>query len=142
MQALLHKLVNPWSGSRLNWAVLDGTPCDTEKTVWPAKVLVTALSEPSLTRKRPGVRAPQRPRQVRAKVHARRGRHAEAERLAREAVAACEKTEMVDAQGDVYADLAEVLLLAGGADEAAGALEQALARYERKGKRGHGRADA
>ena len=40
---------------------------------------------------------------------------------------------MLDAQGDVYADLAEVLLLAGRTEEAAEALEQALARYERKG---------
>ena len=73
-------------------------------------------------------------RQVRAKVLARRGEHAEAERLAREAVAIGEETDMLDAQGDTYADLAEVLLLAGKPDEAAAALEQALARYERKGK--------
>ena len=72
-------------------------------------------------------------RQVRAKVLARRGEHAEAERLAREAVAICEETDMLDAQGDVYADLAEVLLLGGKLDEAAAALEQALERYERKG---------
>jgi len=72
-------------------------------------------------------------RQVRAKVLARRGEHAEAERLAREAAAVCEETDMLTAQGDTYADLAEVLLLAGKADGAAAALEQALERYERKG---------
>ncbi len=72
-------------------------------------------------------------RQVRAKVLARRGEHAEAERLAREAVATGEQTEMLDAQGDVYADLAEVLSLANRPKEAAEALKQALARYERKG---------
>ena len=72
-------------------------------------------------------------RQVRAKVLARRGEHAEAERLAREAVAIGEETDMLDAQGDAYADLAEVLSLAGRPKEAAEALEQALARYERKG---------
>ena len=71
-------------------------------------------------------------RQVRAKVLARRGQHAEAERLAREAVAVGEETDMLDAQGDAYADLAEVLLLGGNADEAAAALEQALERYKRK----------
>ena len=71
-------------------------------------------------------------RQVKAKVLARGGEHAEAERLAREAVAIGEETDM-HAQGDTYADLAEVLLLAGKADEAAAALEQALERYERKG---------
>jgi tetratricopeptide (TPR) repeat protein len=72
-------------------------------------------------------------RQVRAKVLARRGEPAEAERLARDAVALCEKTDMLDPQGDVYADFAEVLSLAGLPKEAAAALEQALARYERKG---------
>jgi tetratricopeptide (TPR) repeat protein len=72
-------------------------------------------------------------RQVRAKVLARRGEHAAAERLAREAVAIGEDTDMLDAQGDTYADLAEVLLVAGKADEAANALQHALARYERKG---------
>jgi tetratricopeptide (TPR) repeat protein len=72
-------------------------------------------------------------RQVRAKVLARRGEHAEAERLAREAVVIGEETDMLDAQGDTYADLAEVLLLGGKADEAGVALEQALERYERKG---------
>ena len=65
-------------------------------------------------------------------MHARRGEHAEAERLAREAVAISDETDMLDAQGDAYADLGEVLLLAGKPDEAAAALEQALARYERK----------
>jgi class 3 adenylate cyclase/predicted ATPase len=72
-------------------------------------------------------------RQVRAKVLARRGEHAQAELLAREAVAIGEETDMLDAQGDAYADLAEVLLLGGKLDEAAAALEQALERYDRKG---------
>ena len=47
--------------------------------------------------------------------------------------AICDETEMLDAQGDVYADLGEVLVLAGRAEEAAEALGEALARYERKG---------
>jgi tetratricopeptide (TPR) repeat protein len=72
-------------------------------------------------------------RRVRAKVLARRGEHAGAERLAREAVTVGEETDMLDAQGDAYADLAEVLLLAGKSDEAAASLEQAIERYERKG---------
>jgi hypothetical protein len=42
---------------------------------------------------------------------------------------------MLDAQGDVYADAAEVLLLDDRADEAATALAQALDCYERKGNR-------
>lgn len=39
---------------------------------------------------------------------------------------------MLDDQAGAYADLAEVLALAGRAEEAAEVLEQALARYERK----------
>lgn len=72
-------------------------------------------------------------RQVRAKVLARRGEHAEAERLAREAIAIGEATDMLDAQGDTYSDLGEVLLLAAKAGQAAAAFEQAVARYQRKG---------
>jgi class 3 adenylate cyclase/tetratricopeptide (TPR) repeat protein len=71
-------------------------------------------------------------RQVRAKVLARRGEHEEAERLAREAVAVGEDTDWLDGQGDAHADLAEVLALADRPQEAVGALEEALARYERK----------
>jgi hypothetical protein len=40
---------------------------------------------------------------------------------------------MLDAQGDACADLAELLSLADRPKEATEALEQALARYERKG---------
>jgi class 3 adenylate cyclase/tetratricopeptide (TPR) repeat protein len=72
-------------------------------------------------------------RQVRGKVLARRGEHAEAQRLARKAVAIADDTDQLDHQGDAYADLAEVLRLGGNRDEAAAALEQALERYERKG---------
>jgi tetratricopeptide (TPR) repeat protein len=66
-------------------------------------------------------------------VLARRGEHQEAERLALEAVAISEMTDQLVVQGDVYADLAEVLSLAGRWKEAAAALEQALDCYERKG---------
>jgi tetratricopeptide (TPR) repeat protein len=72
-------------------------------------------------------------RQVRGKVLARRGEHAEAQRLAREAVTIGDDTDLLDEQGATYADLGEVLLLAGKLDEAAAALEQALERYDRKG---------
>ena len=71
-------------------------------------------------------------RQVQALVHAHRGEHAEAERLAREAVAIAERTDGLNYQGDAFCDLAEVLAAAGRTDEAAEALEQALERYERK----------
>jgi class 3 adenylate cyclase/tetratricopeptide (TPR) repeat protein len=72
-------------------------------------------------------------RRVRAKVLARRGEHGEAERLASEAVTSCDQTDALNTQGDAYADLAEVLVLAGKPNDAAAALEQALQRYARKG---------
>jgi tetratricopeptide (TPR) repeat protein len=72
-------------------------------------------------------------RQVRAKLLVQRSEHDEAERFAREAVAVGEDTDWLDGQGDAHADLADVLALADRPQEAAGALEQALARYERKG---------
>jgi class 3 adenylate cyclase/tetratricopeptide (TPR) repeat protein len=71
-------------------------------------------------------------RQVKAKVVTRRGEHAEAERLAREALAIGEETDHLNRVADAYADLGEVLALAGRADEAAAAFAEALARYERK----------
>jgi tetratricopeptide (TPR) repeat protein len=72
-------------------------------------------------------------RQVRAKVLARSGELGEAQRLALEAVAIADDTELLDMQGAAYSDLGEVLLLTGKADEATAAFEQALARYKRKG---------
>ena len=63
---------------------------------------------------------------------ARRGEeHAGAERLAREAVEICEKTNLLNDLASVYADLTEVLFV-GRTEGAVEALEQALARYERK----------
>ena len=72
-------------------------------------------------------------RQVRAKVLARRGEHAEAERLAREAVAIGDEAEIIDSLADALMDLAEVLELADRREEAAGEVEKALSLYERKG---------
>jgi class 3 adenylate cyclase/tetratricopeptide (TPR) repeat protein len=71
--------------------------------------------------------------QVRAKVLARRGQYAEAERLAREAVTAADTTDALVSQGDARRDLAEVLELAGERQGAAAALTKALELYERKG---------
>ena len=71
-------------------------------------------------------------RQVLARVHAHRGELAEAERLAREAVAASEQTDSLDDQCLALWDLAEVLAAAGRLDEAEAALEQALDRCRRK----------
>ncbi len=71
-------------------------------------------------------------RQVQALVQAHHGEHAEAEALAREAVAVIERTDGPNYQGDALCDLAEVLHAAGRSDEAEAALAQALERYERK----------
>ena len=72
-------------------------------------------------------------RQVKAQVLARRGDHAEAERLAREAVAIGERTDDIEALAGACRDLGEVLVLAGRPKDAATALEQTAALYERKG---------
>jgi hypothetical protein len=66
-------------------------------------------------------------------VLARRGEHDAACRLAREAVAIVEPTDMSVARGDALADLAEVLELGGDTAGAAVALERALEEYDRKG---------
>jgi tetratricopeptide (TPR) repeat protein len=71
-------------------------------------------------------------RQVKAKVLARRGEHAEAERLAHQAVETSDATDILNEQGAAYADLAEVLALGGNSEATAEALKHALARYERK----------
>jgi len=71
-------------------------------------------------------------RRAQALVDAASGEHAEAERLAREAVAIAERTDGLNLQGDALCDLAKVLAAAGKPDEAGAALQQALARYERK----------
>ena len=70
--------------------------------------------------------------QVLARVHAHRGDLVEAERLAREAVAGSEQTDLLDEQCLTLCDLGEVLAAAGRYDEAEAALEQALERCERK----------
>ena len=72
-------------------------------------------------------------RQVRAKLLARGGRHADAERLAREAVGLGEETDMLNWHANTLTDLAEVYVLARRPEEGRAPLEQALALYERKG---------
>ena len=72
-------------------------------------------------------------RSGRAKIRARRGELAEAEALARDAVALADKTDLLNTQGDTLADLAEVLALAGRTAEAASVLQRAAKVFERKG---------
>ena len=70
---------------------------------------------------------------ARALALARLGRLEEAETFAREAVGYAEGTEFLDYHADALLVLAEVLRLAGRPEEAASALEEAVALYERKG---------
>ena len=72
-------------------------------------------------------------RQVRAQILARRGEHAKAEQLAREAVLLAEETDMLNFHGNALADSAEVYALAGRIEDARGQLERAVVLYERKG---------
>ncbi len=72
-------------------------------------------------------------RSIRAKVLARRGEFDEASRLAREALDLAEAGDFLMAHADALMDYAEVLELAGSADEAVPILEDAVARCEQKG---------
>jgi predicted ATPase/class 3 adenylate cyclase len=72
-------------------------------------------------------------RGTRAKVLASRGAHAEAEQLAREAVALVEETDALDLRGGALLDLADVLALAGRSGDAAACAEEARQLFERKG---------
>jgi tetratricopeptide (TPR) repeat protein len=70
---------------------------------------------------------------ARAKALARTGKLAQAERLAREAVAIREPTDLLNDKAEMLLALAEVLGLRGKTTEAAEALEQAHALFEAKG---------
>jgi len=72
-------------------------------------------------------------RTARAKAHAARGRFADAEALAREARRLAEETDFPDLRAGAAAALAEVLLLADRADEAAPLIWTAQEIHERKG---------
>jgi tetratricopeptide (TPR) repeat protein len=71
-------------------------------------------------------------RQVQAVAASHRGQHAEAEALAREAVALIDRTDALNFQAAALCDLSEVLSGAGRTDEAVAVLGEALERYERK----------
>jgi predicted ATPase/class 3 adenylate cyclase len=72
-------------------------------------------------------------RSARAKVLAQRGEAEAAEAAAQEAVAIAERTDLLNTQADAVLDLAEVLSLAGRADEARTAARDAAERFEHKG---------
>ena len=71
-------------------------------------------------------------RQALALVHSARGQHAEAVRLAEEAVEWFSRTDSLLRHGDAQCDLAHVLGAAGRRDEAIEAWRAALDRYESK----------
>ncbi|MGH2764348.1 MAG: ATP-binding protein, partial [Actinomycetota bacterium] len=70
-----------------------------------------------------------------AQVRARQGRDEEAEALAKDAVAAFERTDFVIFHGQVLVALADVLAVLGRADEATAAAEKGIRLFERKGAR-------
>jgi len=70
---------------------------------------------------------------IRAVVLARRGRSAEAVRLAEAVRRATGRSEQLDTKAEVLADLAEVLSLAGRRTAAREAADEAIATYESKG---------
>ena len=72
-------------------------------------------------------------RRSRASLLARQGDLEEAERLAREATELAARTDSLNDHANALTGLAEVLELAGRRDQAADAVEEALALYERKG---------
>jgi class 3 adenylate cyclase/tetratricopeptide (TPR) repeat protein len=72
-------------------------------------------------------------RSVRAKLLARLGDLEEAERLARDAAERAARTDYLDLRAKTVAELAEVLRLAGGTEEAAAAVQEAIRLYEEKG---------
>jgi class 3 adenylate cyclase/tetratricopeptide (TPR) repeat protein len=72
-------------------------------------------------------------RGVLALVAARRGEFEAAERLAREATATMDETDMLAQVADAHADLADVLVAADSTEEAKLEFQRALELYERKG---------
>jgi tetratricopeptide (TPR) repeat protein len=72
-------------------------------------------------------------RRVRAKLLARRGDLDEAERLGREAVTIASTSDYLDLRANAFADLAEVLQLAGKPEESTAAAQEAIRLYEQKG---------
>ena len=72
-------------------------------------------------------------RQTRATVYAHQGRPTDAVQLAREAVEAAARTDLLNIHGDALVDLAGVLEIVDAGEAARDALQQARALFERKG---------
>jgi tetratricopeptide (TPR) repeat protein len=74
-----------------------------------------------------------RGREIQARVLTSRGKHAEAEQLAREAVAIMGRTDYLALHADALVHLAHVLVAAGKGAEGLASAQQAAELYERKG---------
>jgi tetratricopeptide (TPR) repeat protein len=74
-----------------------------------------------------------RSRQIEARVLSAKGRHPEAESLAREAVTIVADTDYLALHGDALVHLGRVLHAAGKADEAIAIADEAAELYQRKG---------
>jgi hypothetical protein len=72
-------------------------------------------------------------RSIRAKIHARRGEHANAADLSREATDLAARSDFLVARADALLDRAEVLSLAGHHAEASASVEDAIHYYMLKG---------
>jgi class 3 adenylate cyclase/tetratricopeptide (TPR) repeat protein len=72
-------------------------------------------------------------RAVRARILVGQGRIGEGEKLAREAVALAERTDLPSDRGDALLDLAEVFRTSARLEEAGAAVRRALSLYEQKG---------
>jgi hypothetical protein len=72
-------------------------------------------------------------RSARAKILAKRGDAARAGVLAHEAVQLVDRTDLLDAQGNAFLDLAVVLVRADRFQEARATAEEAARRFEEKG---------
>ena len=72
-------------------------------------------------------------RAVQARCLARQARCPEAERIAREAIALAEPTDLLSLKGDAMLALADVLRTGSQAEPAAGAQRACVALYEQKG---------
>ena len=70
---------------------------------------------------------------VKAKLLARQGRFQEADAMVREGLEFAQRADEVNHQADAWADVHEVMKLAGRDDEAMDAANEAIAIYERKG---------
>ena len=74
-------------------------------------------------------------RRTKARIVARQGRAEEARQLGREAITIADKTDYLISQANARLDLADVMRLSGGGDEARALVDSAIGLFEAKGNR-------